>query len=468
LKADIPSGRISQLHRKFFGTAPWREHNMSWNVLYALDLFAISTFAISYYRNCYRKGYRFDFWHLQLFFVCVFPNMLMLPFARSETNAVVLFQDFGAVVDVLPDVFLITLLGYFAMLAGGSLWRLRVGIGMRKTAIRVLEFVPRCSMMLMSSRSLLVFYALLCFSLQVLILGLYFSHDGFGFDLRSYTFANPTLRPIALVISYTSVNIAAHCFARYTDSKERVLLACTLLLSFGLIFFGQRSSIMTIYLNVLLCYLVKLRNRVSLFRISASVAIVLMVALYLGNVRAGLYSLSQFFGMLAILLFYGNNFSDLRDFAWVYAKWDHVFWAGKTYLAAFTSFVPRFASQFRDTWASGVKIDTTVGLDPTVHPGLRPGTFGESFFNFGLLGVVAIGLILGIASRRVDIDIKRAVAAPQPSIRTAFASTMLLGVVGNLAVTGNFSSLYILGGIYVFGWFCLRLIHLAQPHQLSR
>lgn len=441
---------------------------MSWNVLYALDLFAISTFAISYYRNCYRKGYRFDFWHLQLFFVCVFPNMLMLPFARSETNAVVLFQDFGAVVDVLPDVFLITLLGYFAMLAGGSLWRLRVGIGMRKTAIRVLEFVPRCSMMLMSSRSLLVFYALLCFSLQVLILGLYFSHDGFGFDLRSYTFANPTLRPIALVISYTSVNIAAHCFARYTDSKERVLLACTLLLSFGLIFFGQRSSIMTIYLNVLLCYLVKLRNRVSLFRISASVAIVLMVALYLGNVRAGLYSLSQFFGMLAILLFYGNNFSDLRDFAWVYAKWDHVFWAGKTYLAAFTSFVPRFASQFRDTWASGVKIDTTVGLDPTVHPGLRPGTFGESFFNFGLLGVVAIGLILGIASRRVDIDIKRAVAAPQPSIRTAFASTMLLGVVGNLAVTGNFSSLYILGGIYVFGWFCLRLIHLAQPHQLSR
>src|ERR1700716_3859858 len=101
---------------------------MSWNLLYALDLFAISLFAISYYRNCYRKGYRIDFWQLQLFFICVLPNMLMLPFARSEANAVVLFQDFGSVVAVLPDVFLITLLGYFAMVAGGGLWRLRVGL----------------------------------------------------------------------------------------------------------------------------------------------------------------------------------------------------------------------------------------------------------------------------------------------------------------------------------------------------
>jgi oligosaccharide repeat unit polymerase len=440
---------------------------MSWNVLYALDLFAISTFAISYYRNCYRKGYRFDFWHLQLFFGCVLPNMLMVPFARSEANAVVLFQDFGAVVAVLPDVFLITLLGYFAMLAGGTLWRLRVGFGMRRTAMHLLEFVPRCSIMLMSFRSLLVFYALLCFSLQMLILGMYFAHDGFGFDLRSYTFANPTMRPIALVISYSSVIIASHCFARYTDRKERVLLVCTLLLSFGLVFFGQRANILIIYFNVLLCYLVRLRDRINLFRISASVVISLMVALYLGNVRAGQYSLSEFFGMLAILLFYGNNFSDLRDFAWVYAKWDHVFWAGKTYLAAFTSFVPRFASEFRDTWAVGVKVDTTVGLDPTVHPGLRPGTFGEGFFNFGLLGVVAVGLILGVVSRRVDIDVKCALTPPQSSMSKAFASTMLIGVAGNVAISGNFSAMYILGGIYLSAWLCLRVQRMVQLRNIA-
>jgi hypothetical protein len=435
---------------------------MSWNLLYALDLFAISHFAVSYYRNCYRKGYRIDFWQLQLFFICVLPNMLMLPFARSEANAVVLFQDYGGVVAVLPDVFLITLLGYFAMVAGGSLWRLRVGLGMRKTAMHVLEVVPRCSMMLMSSRSLLVFYALACFSLQMLILGMYFAHDGFGFDLRGYTFANPTIRPIALVISYSSVIIASHCFARYSDSKERVLLVCTLLLSFGLVFFGQRASILIIYFSVLMCFLVKLRTRVNFFRISAYAGIALMFGLYLGNVRAGQYSLGDFFSVLVILLFYGNNFSDLRDFAWVYSKWDHVFWAGKTYLAAITSFVPRFASEFRDAWAVGAKVDTTVGLDPTVHPGLRPGTFGEGFFNFGLLGVVAVGLILGLAIRRVDLDVKRAVAGPRPSIKRAFASTMLLGVVGNVAISGNFSAMYILGGIYLSSWLCLGVQRMVQ------
>src|ERR1700733_5291780 len=170
-------GKIGLLHRRFDGTTLRQARNMSWNLLYVLDFFAFSLFAISYYRSCYRKGYRFDFWHVQLFFICILPNIIMLPFARSEANAVVLFQDFGAVVEVLPDIFLITLLGYLAMLVGGSLWRFRVGVGARKTAMHFLEIVPRCSIMLMSSRSLLVFYSLLCVSLQALILGMYFAHD---------------------------------------------------------------------------------------------------------------------------------------------------------------------------------------------------------------------------------------------------------------------------------------------------
>jgi hypothetical protein len=65
----------------------------SWKMLYVLDLLAMALFAIPYYRNCYRKGYRIDFWHAQLFLVCVLPNMLMLPFAASEPNALVLGRE---------------------------------------------------------------------------------------------------------------------------------------------------------------------------------------------------------------------------------------------------------------------------------------------------------------------------------------------------------------------------------------
>src|SRR5438270_8060412 len=173
---------------------------ISWNALYVIDVFAIAWFAVSYYRNCYRMGYRIDFWHANLFLLCVFPNMIMLPFAKSELNVLVLGRDLYSVIEVLPTVFLITLAGYFAVLVGGSLWRIHSGIGVRQTAIQVLEIIPRASMMLMSSRGVLVFHSALCFALQMGILSLYFSQSGFAFDLRSFTFANPALRPLAFLI----------------------------------------------------------------------------------------------------------------------------------------------------------------------------------------------------------------------------------------------------------------------------
>jgi oligosaccharide repeat unit polymerase len=439
----------------------------TWNLLYALDLFAIGLFLVSYYRQCYRRGYRIDFWHVELFLACILPNMLMLPFAKSELNGIVLGKDLWPVIDVLPAVFLITLLGYCAVLAGGGLWRLQLGIGLRKTATRVMEIVPRSSMMLMSSKAVLVFQAMLCVLLQTLILSLYFSASGFGFDLRSYTFANPTLRPVALIASNYSIIIASHCFARYAERKERILLACTLLLTFGLLFFGARANLLGVYLGVLLCYLVKLRGRISLLRIGSVVVVIAAIGFYLGRLREGEYSLIAFVGSLAFLLFYGSNFSDLRDFAWVYAGWDHVFWSGKTYLAAILAFVPRFASQFRDTWGLGVATDLTAGLDPQMHPGLRPGMFGEGFFNFGLFGVLVVGLIVGVIVRRVDIDVKRALATPHPSMMKAFASSMLLSIAGCVALSNNSSGLYVLIAAYFFSWFCLCVQRMFQPLEVA-
>ena len=436
---------------------------MSWTNLYVVALVAIALFLLSYYRQCYRKGYRVDFWYSQLFLACVFPNMIMLPFAKSELNVLVLGSDLRAVVEVLPKIFLITMLGYVAVLAGGGLWRLRAGLGLREDAARILEIVPRCSMMLMSSRSILLFQAALCLAMQLFILSLYFSSSGFAFDLRSYTFENPALRPVALVISNYSIVIASHCLARYVDTKERILLLCTFGLTFGLVFFGARGNLIAIYINVLLCYFVMRRKTVSLFRIAILSMFALVFVFYLGSVRSGEYSPTGFVDSFVTLLFYGNNFSDLRDFAWVYSAWDHVSWAGKTYLAAIMSFVPRFASGFRDTWAMGVKTASTVGFDPQVHPGLRPGVFGESFFNFGWPGVVAIGLMVGFILRRVDTDVKRAFSSTQPSMQRAFAATMLLSVSGCLAISAGLSGLYTLAAIYLFTWFCVLVRRVFHP-----
>ena len=192
---------------------------MSWDLLYALDLIALMSFVVSYYFNCYRRGYRIDIWHVQLFLMCVLPNMLLLPFSKGELNYPVLGSDFPAVVASLPTVFLITLLGYFSLLGGGFFWHIRTGLGIRRLTMRLLDLVPECSMMVMSSPTTLVFQTWICVLLQAMILGYYFSKSGFGFDLRQFTFANPALRPVALLISTYSVFIGSHCFARYIEKK---------------------------------------------------------------------------------------------------------------------------------------------------------------------------------------------------------------------------------------------------------
>jgi hypothetical protein len=194
--------------------------------------------------------------------------------------------------------------------------------------------------------------------------------------------------------------------------------------------------------------------------------VMIIGALYLGSVRDGVASVSDFLASLTFLLLYGSNFSDLRDFGWVYAAWNHVPWFGKTYLAAVMAFIPRVASEFRDTWGSGVAMDLTAGIDPTNHPGLRPGYFGEAYFNFGLLGVVAVGIILGIFGRLADTEAKRALAAKQPSIARAFSFTMMGSVSVCFSVSANLSSLYVLFGVYSITWLCLRAEHLIHPRKV--
>jgi hypothetical protein len=129
------------------------------------------------------------------------------------------------------------------------------------------------------------------------------------------------------------------------------------------------------------------------------------------------------------------------------------------------SFIPRFASEFRDTWGLGVATASTVGFDPQLHPGLRPGVFGEGFFNFGLFGVVAVGIMLGVVLKRVDTDIKQALAPPRPSMMKAFASSMMIGVASTFAISSGFSGLYILAGLYFFTWFCVSVhrIFMVRP-----
>ena len=394
--------------------------------------------------------------------------MLMLGFARSELNALIVGGDFASVVASVPHVFLVAMAGYFALLLGGSFWSMHLGVGLRRAAARLLDGGPSCSAMVMSSQSLLIFLSCICLVGQLALVLVYFVHGGFGFNLRAYTFENPGIRPIAQLVALSSTAVIPHSLARYLDTKEKPLLVCSLVLSFGLLFFGQRGSLIFAYMNLVLCYVIGRGRDIGIMRIVAMAVTLLGLIFYLGNVREGLYSPAEFVTSLVFLAFYGNNFCDLRDFAWIDSHWNHQLWLGKTYLAGLATFLPRSISDFRATWSFGVATDWTVGLDTELHPGLKPGEFGELFFNFGLLGVILGGLLIGILVRRADLAAKSALGDSRPSMVRAFSSTMLISVALCIDTSLALPGIYALCGIYAIGWLWLQVVELLQPKDIRK
>lgn len=427
-------------------------------VLYTIDAIAIALFFLGYYFGCYRKGYKIDIWYSFLFMSCVLSCQIMLPFAGSDLNAISIGALVTAAQEHIADAFIISFVGYLAILAGAKLWKLRLGIGIRRTTSAVLDILPHQSRLLMSSRRLLNLQASLCLLCEGAIILAYFRASGFGFDLRKYAFEEPAIRPIALAISNYTIVIASHSFARYLDTKEKSLLVGTISLAIGLLFFGARSSILAVFFTVTLVYFIRLRRRLKLRKVILFFVVLLFTLLYVGALRAGITSMGLFVSGVIIEIFYGNTFSDLRDFSLILSSWDGHFWLGKTYIAAAFAFVPRFLSDYRDKWSLGVVTASMVGFDPKVHPGLRPGCFGESYLNFGYMGVLVMGLVAGIVLRMVDSKVKEAVGAPHPSISKAFSYTVLLNVLSDILISAGASSIYMLLLVYAVSAFLRKVI----------
>lgn len=430
-------------------------------VLYYVDAIAVLAFFLSYYFNCYRKGFKVDVWHTYLFLNCVLVDQLMLPFAGSDLNRYALGGLVTAAQESIARAFDISLCGFIAIWIGGALWNTTLGLGLRDISSSILEFIPRQSRLLMSSRQLLVFQAFACLMAEIVLAAVYFKNSGFGFDLRAYSFENPSLRPIAMAVSSYSVVIASHSFARYMDTKERSLLIYIFLLTFGLLPFGARSDLVAIFFMVFLCYLMKRRRRVKLIWIAAIVVMAVFMGMYLGALRSGIYSITAFMAMAVFAIFYGNSFSDLRDFSLLLTCWNGHFWFGKTYLAAAFAFVPRFLSTYRNEWSIGVVTATMAGFNPREHPGLRPGIFGESYFNFGYLGVIAMGLLVGVILRKVDREVKREMNQEHPSITRAFSYTVLIVMLSDVVITAGVSSMYMLLLVFAISAVCRRLLSAA-------
>jgi oligosaccharide repeat unit polymerase len=425
-----------------------------------VPLFFVLQFLWSYYRTCWSKGYKLDVWHISLGQMLV-VIVLMQPFARSSLNVFALgpinvlhMQPFVTPAALISD------LGYVFVLIGGGAWRVRLGVGLRRTSSALLNGPVRLSLMILSSRRLMLVMTAFTLALMLGVLTVYFRMAGFGFDLSGVEIQAPTLRPVAQLSGFLGMLMAGYLLERFLVTRERSMLVLALCVSGLLLFYGSRTVVLGAAMNAAVVYLVFLRKRLRLSIMAIAMFLVLLFSSLLGALRSGTYSFLSSLERLGVYIAYGNSFSDLRDFAVILSYWNHKYLYGVTYVAGFVSFVPRFLLPFRDKYAIGVVTATMAGFLPTEHPGLRVGTFGEAYLNFGLLGVAALGLLIGCLLRLLDMRVKqelRVNAKPTLLTYSYFMLTLISSFVSSSVVGSAIYSTLIFFGLC---WLMIRVSRL--------
>jgi hypothetical protein len=406
-----------------------------------VDLLLIFHFFFSWYKSAKKTGWKIDFWYFTLFTGVVQTTLLMYPFSASPLNTVSTIGQIERIAPFVDKVFLISIVGYCSIWLGRYCFEwTKAGPAFVSLAHLILPF-SRAIEANVKSRRAMTFAALAAIVLGFFILALQFSH-GYHFNGREFFLQKPWLRPLFNVVISVFPVVISFSALRFLQFKEKsaFYLFCSLLLIS--LFFGARF----VFINGLLFLFVQrafCRNGgVSLWKTGMFCLFLFFVAVLLGNSRIGIYDPLLAISSLFFSFFYGNNFSDLRDFAWILSSWDEEFLYGKSFIAALLSFIPRVFCGLREEWSFSLYTNGLLGFDSDVMPGLRPGFFGESWFNFGLPGVIFFGGAFGFALRFADCQLKEAVRASKDLIQ-GYSHVVLCYFVQCLAISASMWMFYL-------------------------
>lgn len=381
----------------------------------------------------------------------VLPILLQYPFTFSPANALATgIPAFNSYQDYIDHALLICLAGMASFGLSFAIWSKRA-----RPNWPVL-FVARA----LSAWS----HSGLLWGTSLAVIGLFFFLSGAGLlgaeGMRHRAMESPVLRPIYNVAATILPLLIAIVLLVASEKGRAVLWTLAVLLLLPALLTGSRGvafgGIMSFGLTVLGYH--SLRGTLDLRRVARALplaVVLLLVALYLADLRVGQYDPLLTLASTGYDLFYGNNFSDLRDFAWVLAYWDGDWLGGRTQLAGLMGFVPAILSPFRTSWSWGRVSTDIVGLGTrevdSAHPGLRPGAFGEIYLNFGLIGVVVGGLLLGFLVVRLHAATKNAVETLPPfeAKLMILAAFTVLALLFNFYVTAAFFSVYVIVGVLV-------------------
>jgi oligosaccharide repeat unit polymerase len=226
---------------------------------------------------------------------------------------------------------------------------------------------------------------------------------------RDAAMTNTELRPMAhLFATFAVIGMYLFLVEGYRrNSWLLTLIGCVLVVA--LIAFGTRKLTVGTLLYYSAMRLINLRTyRAGRAFAAMGLMVVLLVGMAIGMeaYRIGDFSPERLAAAPVNTLF-GNNLSELRDFAWILSGWNHEPLMGQTYASGFLSFIPSYLLPERKAWSWGLFSTETTGLTGGTHPGLRPTIFAEAYFNFDLLGVLVFGIVLGFLFGRLSAVAER-------------------------------------------------------------
>ncbi|WP_316809617.1 O-antigen polymerase [Pedobacter agri] len=383
-----------------------------------------------------KNGFIIDFWAFQLLINNVIFYFMFYPFAKAVENEGATGGSQFMIAKQVDLALIIVTVGYISMWLGKYFYNHKNNRFIVTGNFEIWYLAGVVKRIINSKNALWVLFIIFspCFlfvAYQALTSGaLLGARDSLGESSTERPLYNIAVSVYPIFISILGVLYLAH-------KKKIYLIGFLMVFGFSFIF-GSRGAAFGSLSVLMFFYITSKGRNIGWSKILVMGAGLIAAVLGFGILRSGETKVTG--SDIVTSLIYGNTFSDLRDFAWVLSDWNHQLILGKTHFSGLISFIPSGISEFRSEWALGKVTTRIAGLTDSYHGGLRLTIFGESYINFGLIGVIIFSLTYGYFLQEINRKVMYYIKNKQ--MIEAYAMSLMSVIIFSFMITSGFFAIY--------------------------
>lgn len=370
-----------------------------------LNFILIIHFCLSWYFNCYRKGYYLDVWHGSLLFSYFITVLLFYPFMASQQLQIIKSNTpWNLSMEYIDKAWFINVLGFCGVFLGGSICSIIRHNGIKIICKTCVKMTETCFYTMAKNENKFIVLFVIN-SIIASCLNLYaVEQSGSYFNLRVFFMTSGIFLALSnLFISVLqSVFFTVSLLLCYLSKKRYKYYWIYIWTVIIIVMYGGRSTLIFPVITILFADVLYKGKNLSIKKYAVGFLIIVILFFGMEWIRTDSNSTYITESTIVDRILFGNNVSDIRDFSIILENWDGEYLYDKNIIAGMISFIPREYSDFRNQWNTSSYTNRIVGLREN-HPGLRGGSFAESFLSFGYIGVFVWGIIYGFVLKSFDL-----------------------------------------------------------------